>query len=93
MDMIQTFKIVQNIDDIPMEGLFEFSDNHTRGHTKKLKKPWALKSSRMNSFCIRAVIGWNNLPEDIVNSKNVLTFKTLYDRHMGNRKFQTADIY
>ena len=47
----------------------------------------------MNSFCIRAVIGWNNLPEDIVNSKNVLTFKTLYDRHMGNRKFQTADIY
>ena len=43
MDMIQTFKIVQNIDDIPMEGLFEFSDNHTRGHTKRLKKPRALK--------------------------------------------------
>ena len=93
MDMIQTFKIVQNIDDIPVEGLFEFSDNHTRGHTKKLKKPRALKSSRMNSFCIRAVIGWNNLPEDIVSSKTVLTFKTLYDRHMGNRKFQIADIY
>ena len=45
MDMIQTFKIIQNIDDIPMEGMFEFSNNHTHGHTKKLKKPRALKSS------------------------------------------------
>ena len=83
MDMIQTFKIVQDID----EGQFEFSDNHTRGHTKKLKKPRGpgpLKSSHMNSFCIRAVIGWNNLPEDTVNSKTVLRFKTLYDRHVGN---------
>ena len=35
MDMIQVFKIVHNIDDISMNGLFEFSDTQTRGNTKK----------------------------------------------------------
>ena len=34
MDMIQVFKIVQNIDDILMQGLFEFSDTQTRGNLK-----------------------------------------------------------
>ena len=47
----------------------------------------------MNSFCVRAVIGWDNLPEDIVNSKTVLRYKALYDRHMGNRKSHIDDIY
>ena len=42
MDMIQVFTIVQNIDDISMNGLFEFSDTQTRGNSKKLKKPRAL---------------------------------------------------
>ena len=38
MDIFQTFKIVQNIDAIPMEGLFEFSDYHTPGQFKKIKE-------------------------------------------------------
>ena len=50
MDLIPVFKIICNIDDIQMDGLFEFSDSQTRGHSKKLKKPRALKSFRMNSF-------------------------------------------
>ena len=50
--MIQVFKIVQNIDDISMNGLFEFSDAQTRGNSKKLKKPRALKTFRMNSFFV-----------------------------------------
>ena len=75
MDMIQVFKIVNNVDDIQMDGLFEYSDLTTRGHNKKLKKPRALKSFRMNSFCVRAVNKWNDLTEDIVNSSTVLSFK------------------
>ena len=35
MDMIQVFKIVKNIDDISMNGLFEFSDTQTHGNSKK----------------------------------------------------------
>ena len=50
MDMIQVFKIIHNIDDVKMEDFFEFSDLNTRGHSKKLVKPRALKSFRQNSF-------------------------------------------
>lgn len=91
--MIQVFKIVQNIDDIPMQGLFEFSDTQTRGNSKKLKKPRAVKSFRLNSFCVRSINNWNNLPDDLVNSNTVLKFKTLYDRYMGVKKYQIEDIY
>ena len=78
MDMIQVFKIVHN--DISMDGLFEFSDTQTHGNSKKLLKPRAFKTFRMNSFCVRSINKWNPLPDDI-NSKIVLQFKTLYDRH------------
>ena len=36
---------------------------------------------------------WNDLTEDIVNSSSVLSFKTQYDRFMGDQKYQTGDIY
>ena len=93
MDMIQVFKIIQNIDDISMDGLFEFSDSQTRGNSKKLKKPRALKTFRLNSFCVRTINKWNSLTDEIVNSKTVLCFKTKYDRYMGNNKFTTNEIY
>ena len=55
MDMIQVFKILKNIDDVKMEGMFEYSDLNTRGHSKKLNKPRTLESYRMHSFCIRTI--------------------------------------
>ena len=84
MDMIQSFKIINKIDDIKMEGLSEFSDSITQGHSLKLKKPRVLKLYRMNSFNIRAIDKWNNLTDDIVNSSTVLSFKTMYDRYGGS---------
>ena len=93
MDMIQVFKILNNIDDVKMEGMFEYSDLNTRGHSKKLNKPRALKSYRMHSFCIRTIEKWNDLTEDMVNSATVLSFKTMYDRYMWDQKYQTGDIY
>ena len=35
----------------------------------------------------------NNLTDDIVNSSTVLSFKTMYDRFMGDQKYHTGDIY
>ena len=81
MDMIQVFKIVQNIHDI-----FEFADTQTRSNSKKLKKHRALKTFRMNSFCVRTTNKWNGLPSDTVNFKTVPCFKTLYDRYMDRVK-------
>ena len=93
MAMIQVFKIVQNINDISMDGLFEFSDTQTRGNSKKLLKPRAFKTFRMNSFCVRSINNWNALSDHIVNSNTVQQFKTLYDRHMGFSKSITETIY
>lgn len=95
MDMVQVFKItgIQNIDDLPREGLFEFFDCQTLGSSIKLKKPRVMKSFRLNCFCVRSINGWNTLPDDIVNCNTVLKLKTLYDRYMGDRKFLIEDIY
>ena len=45
------------------------------------------------SMCLKYMYKWNALPDDIVKSKTVLQFKTLYDRHMGFSKFITKAIY
>ena len=84
---------MQNIDDISMDGLFEFSDTETHGNSNKLLKPRMCKTIRMNSFCVSvsSINKWNALQDDIVNSKTVLQFKT-YDRHMGFSKFITEAI-
>ena len=68
MDMIQTFKIINNMDSLPVNELFEFSETSTRGHTKKLKKPRCIKSFRSNSFCARVIDPWNNLPQTIITA-------------------------
>ena len=92
MEMIQVFKIVQSVHDISMNELFEFSDTQTRSNSKKLKKPRALKTFRMNSFCVRTTNKWNSLPNYTVNSKSVLSFKTLYDRYKHNWRDLLANL-
>ena len=57
------------------------------------EKPRVLKSFRMNSFSIRAIDKWNNLTDDIVNFSTMLSFKTMYDRYMGDQKYHTRDNY
>ena len=81
--------MIQNIDDISMNGLFEFSDDNS----KTFKKTRALKTFRINSFCIKTMNEWNSLTNDIVNSKTVLSFKTIYDRYMGVRNYTTEVVY
>ena len=49
-DTIQVFKIVLNIDDISMNGLFEFLGTQTRGISTKLKRTIALKTFRIYAF-------------------------------------------
>ena len=52
-------KIVQNIlDDISVNGLFEFSETQTLGNSKEVEKTRALKTFKMNSFCVRKITGF-----------------------------------
>ena len=64
-DIIQVFKIIHDID---KNLFFSFTENtQLRGHNLKLNKPRANKSTRLNSFALRNIPVWNNLPPEIVN--------------------------
>ena len=78
-DIIQLFKILNNIEDIKPESMFKFSTSDTRGHNRKLYKPQYNKGSRQHSFCIRTINPWNKLAQKTVDSKNMKEFKTRLD--------------
>ena len=93
-DIIQVFKIVHKIDDIDMNKFFTFTDNsQLRGHNLKLTKPRVNKSIRLNSFPMRNIQVWNNLPSEVVNSKTVLEFKTKIDHLWKSSRYELSDIY
>ena len=81
VDMILTIKILQGLDGIPNDEFFTINTNATRGNGLKLFKKRTSLTTQLHSFPFRVVNDWNILPESLVNSSNVLIFKTLLDEH------------
>ena len=85
-DMIETFKITSGLYDNAFIPLLEIKkDNTTRGHSKKLYQHRANKDLRKNFFTNRIVNAWNNLPENVINAKNVNIFEHRLDNHWKNQ--------
>ena len=85
-DMITTFKLVNGYIDINTDKLFTFapSTNSRRSHSLKLKLPKICRSDlRRHTFSNRIVLPWNQLPDDVVLSTDVDTFKRRYDKMMS----------
>jgi hypothetical protein len=81
-DMIQVFKIVNRIDKMNIDQLFEFDVNSvTRGHAYKLKKKRFNLDVAKYAFVNRVIDPWNALPEIIVNAKTLECFKRRLDKH------------
>ena len=81
-DKLETCKILHNIYDksaTPTLILNKF--NSTKGNNLKLKIQGSKHDSRKNSFCVRIPHIWNNLPNYVVNSKDVNQFKINLDNH------------
>jgi hypothetical protein len=53
----------------------------TRGHSLKLVKNRCRTETRKNFFTNRVVGVWNSLPNSVVTTKNVETFKRRLDKH------------
>ena len=79
-DMIQVYKIINNFDECSVN-LEPCLVKSTRGHTGKLQKKFAKLDVRKYSFSVRVVDEWNALPEYVVCSKDVNTFKNNIDNH------------
>ena len=89
-DMIMTYKIMTGCVRVDKKQLFNLRENSTtRGHSYKIFKRHATSFNKQSTFRNRIVNDWNSLPDYIVNSKNVNTFKNALDKYWYDIKFET----
>ena len=82
-DMIQVFKIFKSVDNIEINKFFVVDHGReTRGHNKKIRKRQCHLDIRKHSLSNRVVNFWNGLPQKVVSSDSLATFKKRLDRHM-----------
>ena len=102
-DMIQTFKIVNQVDDIPINTFFDMARDRHKHHTrntviigpkdkvvgnKNLVKKKVTLDIRKNFFSQRVVEQWNELPNCVQNASDVNNFKNLYDAWKKMKTFK-----
>ena len=76
-DMIQVYKILNNIDKVDKDSLFKMSTYQaTRGHSQKIYKQWYRLKIRGHFFTNRIVDSWNDLPSEVVNAPSLNSFKS-----------------
>jgi len=76
-DLTLYFKILHNCIEMDAKTFFSLSNStRTRGHSFKLLKPVCRTNLQLSSFSCRAINSWNSLPDDIVESTNLHTFKS-----------------
>ena len=91
-DMLQTYKILHQVDDLPVSTFFKYAGaNHNHAtrlgpndltqSTLNLAKPTYNREPRSNFFSHRVVDPWNALPSEVKFSTSVNNFKNNYDRY------------
>ena len=80
-DLIEAFKICTGLYKYPPEELLpkNHQNNRTRGHELKLEKRAAITTSRLNTFTMRVMTPWNQLPASVIQAPSVNSFKNRLD--------------
>lgn len=89
-DLIQTYKIINDIDRIDTSHLFSMASgksSSTRGHHQKIYKKNCKLNVRNNAFSMRVVNAWNDLPTTAIEAKSVNSFKTQIDKHLIRKQY------
>jgi hypothetical protein len=79
-DLIQLYKITNNIDDIDFNNFFTTNTNITRNSNNKLYVNYSRTNIRKFTYSNRVVKYWNPLKQLTKNAPNLTTFKSLLDR-------------
>ena len=86
IDMIQTFKILNRVDDVDYQTWFEHVNVNRATRTRLTACPMNLVINRTNRdirksfFSQRVINTWNKLPIDVKSSPNLTIFKYKYDQ-------------
>ena len=82
------FKILNNYFDTNFSDIHTYSTVTTiRGHQFKLFKEHSRLLCRSNYFTNRITNDWNSLPNYVVNSSSINTFKSLLDSYLLDLRF------
>ena len=90
--MIQTYKMINKVDDIDYRGWFQINGNNQTVHTRNracrlnIVKTGARTEIRRNFFTIRIQDMWNGLPNKVKESRSLRLFKENYDEHQGHHE-------
>jgi hypothetical protein len=76
------YKITNNLVAIPSAQYMKPNLRNTRGHHLKFHEQHATKEVYKYSFFPRTIQEWNQLPADVVNSRNVKAFKEKITEHL-----------
>jgi hypothetical protein len=76
-DLVLTFRMLKGLVSLDFEDFFTFSPNtHTRGNSLKLKIPPGRLDPVRHSFSQRVPVRWNALPDSVVASPSLNSFKS-----------------
>lgn len=78
--LIETFKILKGFENVDPGNYFTLSNNRTRGHSLKVDPPRFNTRPCGDFMTYRICNVWNRLPERVVASQTVETFKRRLDR-------------
>ena len=93
LDLIQTYKIINGVDNVNKDNWFRLTDNTSLRQIRLSSHPHNLVRQivsrtdvRNNSFSQRVINNWNNLPDHVKNSRNVYQFKKNYSRFLQDAR-------
>ena len=89
MDLVKVWKSFHCDVDVGLSSMFVLAnDDRLRGHSFKLRIVRCNLDARRQSFFLRVVNEWNNLPNYIVEKSSLESFKHALGDHLGDRLFQ-----
>ena len=93
-DVIQVYKILNQIDRVDIDKFFTMSELLTGGNSLKISKPRSQLKVRSSVFSNRVVDVWNSLPNSVVTAPSLNSFKSKLNKHWhGNELKFNASCY